>query len=208
MSEEGFRTPAGAASSRRFDCSSWAQTHVFPDSQRHLPAGVSFETWSDLMQKPLYIRKARRWTTCETNGSGMSSITRERRVTPAPLPRLFLPLPRTTSFARSVPPPALAVRCGAYPWKPELGPPSQKTLQKHLLLAEQLARNSCLGDQNLPGSHAPLLPFRHGKVLFLSPWFYFNSSCFPFHNKENTRISQETLGYFKSFHLSAFLVAI
>lgn len=44
MSKEGFRTPAGVASSRLFDCSFWAHTHVFPDSQRRLPADNEFET--------------------------------------------------------------------------------------------------------------------------------------------------------------------
>lgn len=35
MSKEGFRTPAGAAGSRRLGCSFWARMPVFPESQSH-----------------------------------------------------------------------------------------------------------------------------------------------------------------------------
>lgn len=76
--------------------------HVFPDSQRHLLADTESETWCDLMQKPLCIRKGQCWTTSKTHGAGMSPITRERWAIPASVPRLFLPLPCTTILAKEL----------------------------------------------------------------------------------------------------------
>lgn len=160
------------------------------------------------MQKPLYIRTA----LDNLRAKWVWDVLHHKGTTSDPSPSFpgssFLsPAQQVLSNQFS----DTSSACGpaqCLPRKSELGPSSQKTLQTHLLLAEQLARNSCLGEQSLPSSHAPLLPSRHGKVFFLSLWFYFNSSCLPFHNQENTQISQEIFGYFKSFHLSAFLVMI
>lgn len=184
MFKELSGTPAGATSSRWFHCSFWAHTAI---SWLLGTSSCRLWTWNfmwfDKKRTALgKLETSRAWDVLCPAGTVTDPRLHSQALLSSPLGL------RQEIIHSSV----VAVH-------------KTKIFQQYLGQSRVLVvtRNRYLGDQGLP-----LLHFQHGKVLFLSLWFYFNSSCLPFHNKENTLTFQEIFCYCKSLHLSTSLVVI
>lgn len=123
MSKEGFRTAAGVASSRQFDCSFWAHMAVFSDSEtsscRHWIWNLNWlNAETSLHKKRTALDNLWDKRGCDVlhHVGTMSDPSSYSQALPSS-PPARQPWPGVLW-----PPPALTVLCGACPGKPESGP--------------------------------------------------------------------------------------